>query len=153
MLRSRPERNWVCISAFCLIPTDEGVFSAAYRKTTTMLFKMLWVERTFQLNNDMVKPRQVFVTKSRVLAGKVEEYFLKLLESLKTASQSPRELKELVKSRKARSDEEENLVDMDDEENWRSDLPTKFSKLLDSHFPLFITFDHVSLLLDFIFNH
>ncbi|KAG5646925.1 hypothetical protein DXG03_002001 [Asterophora parasitica] len=114
-------------------------------KTTTMLFKMLWIERTFQMNTqDMTKPRQIFVTKSRVLAGKVEEYFLKLLESLKTASQSPEELKKLVAARKkAQSEDEDNLVDMDDEDNWRSDLPVKFSELQDSHFPLFLTFDHL----------
>jgi hypothetical protein len=35
-------------------------------------------------------------------------------------------------------------VDADDELNWRSDLPTKYSDLKDEHFPLFITFDRVS---------
>ncbi len=46
------------------------------RKTTTMLFKMLLVERTFQLmESDLPRPRQVFVTKSRMLAKKVQEYF------------------------------------------------------------------------------
>jgi hypothetical protein len=113
-----------------------------------MLFKMLWIERTFQLNNtDVSKPRQLFVTKSRFLAVKVEEYFLKLLESLKTASQSPQELQQLARSRKSLT-EEENLVDHDDDINWRSDLPVKFSELLDSHFPLFVTFDRVSIVID-----
>lgn len=111
-----------------------------------MLFKMLWIERTFQLNSsDMPKPRQLFVTKSRFLAVKVEEYFLKLLDSLKTASQSPLELRQLAQSRKKLTGEE-NLVDHDDEINWRGDLPTKFSELLDSHFPLFLTFDQVMFL-------
>ncbi|GLB36677.1 putative uvrD-like helicase C-terminal domain [Lyophyllum shimeji] len=117
-------------------------------KTTTMLFKMLWIERTYQLNsNDVAKPRQIFVTKSRVLAGKVEEYFLKLLESLKTASQSPEELRKVIQARKAQA-EEDNLVDIDDEDNWRSDLPVKFSELQDSHFPLFITFDRLCELIE-----
>lgn len=36
------------------------------------------------------------------------------------------------------------MVDEDDQENWRSDLPRQFSALEDEHFPLFITFDKVS---------
>ena len=109
-----------------------------------MLFKMLWIERTYQLNSDcMTKPRQIFVTKSRVLAGKVEEYFLKLLDSLKMSSQSPQELKKIV-ARRGIEPEEDNLVDIDEDEYWRADLPSKFSELQDSNFPLFITFDRVS---------
>lgn len=108
-----------------------------------MLFKMLWIERTFQLNNASIeKPRQIFVTKSRVLAGKVEEYFVKLLESLKM-TQNPRQLKKIVESRKIHP-QEDILVDDDDEDSWRSDIPSKFSELVDHHFPLFITFDRVS---------
>ncbi|KAG6879012.1 hypothetical protein C0992_005839, partial [Termitomyces sp. T32_za158] len=112
-----------------------------------MLFKMLWIERTFQMNSgDVSKPRQIFVTKSRVLAGKVEEYFTKLLESLKVASQSPEDLRKLVLAKRNQVDDD-NLVDLDDEDNWRSDLPCKFSELQDSNFPLFLTFDR---LCDFI---
>ncbi|KAG6874166.1 hypothetical protein C0995_005584 [Termitomyces sp. Mi166 len=114
-------------------------------KTTTMLFKMLWIERTFQMNSDDVsKPRQIFVTKSRVLAGKVEEYFMKLLESLKVSSQSPENLQKFVLAKRNQVDDD-NLIDLDDEDNWRSDLPRKYSELQDSHFPLFLTFDRVGL--------
>ncbi|KAG6919462.1 hypothetical protein DXG01_005721 [Tephrocybe rancida] len=121
-------------------------------KTTTMLFKMLWIERTFQMNsNDLPKPRQIFVTKSRVLAGKVEEYFLKLLESLKTASKSREDLRKLTLARKAEN-EDDNLVDLDDEDNWRSDLPRRFSELQDSHFPLFLTFDRLCDLIEADFD-
>ncbi|KAG6859929.1 hypothetical protein C0995_001823 [Termitomyces sp. Mi166 len=116
-------------------------------KTTTMLFKMLWIERTFQMNSDDVsKPRQIFVTKSRVLAGKVEEYFMKLLESLKVSSQSPENLQKLVLAKRNQVDDD-NLIDLDDEDNWRSDLP-KFSELQDSHFPLFLTFDRLCDLIE-----
>jgi len=109
-----------------------------------MLFKMLWIERTYQLNSDCIaKPRQIFVTKSRVLAGKVEEYFLKLLDSLKVSFQSPQELKKIA-AHKGTEPKEDNLVDFDEDECWRADLPSKFSGLQDSNFPLFITFDRVS---------
>ncbi|KNZ80017.1 TPR and ankyrin repeat-containing protein 1 [Termitomyces sp. J132] len=121
-------------------------------KTTTMLFKMLWIERTFQTNsNDVPRPRQMFVTKSRVLAGKVEEYFLKLLESLNVTSQSPENLRKLVLAKRNQTDDD-NLVDLDDEDNWRSDLPRKFSELQDSHFPLFLTFDRLCDLIEADFD-
>lgn len=90
----------------------------------------------------MPKPRQLFVTQSRVLAGKVEEYFSKLIESLVTAAHSPQELKKLVANKTQQGEE---LIDEDDEADWRSDLPKKFSLLEDDHFPMFITFDRVGL--------
>ncbi|EEB88265.1 hypothetical protein MPER_13994, partial [Moniliophthora perniciosa FA553] len=37
--------------------------------------------------------------------------------------------------------EQAGLVDLDEEEEYRSLLPTKFSELKDEHFPLFVTFD------------
>ncbi|KAK0478174.1 hypothetical protein IW261DRAFT_1482258 [Armillaria novae-zelandiae] len=110
-------------------------------KTTTMLFKMLLVERTFQLmESDLPRPRQVFVTKSRMLAKKVQEYFSKLASSLTMASQTFAELMRLPKSTQYQEDDV-GLVDVDDIIDWRSDLPAKFSELEGKHFPLFITFD------------
>jgi hypothetical protein len=109
-----------------------------------MLFKMLWIERTYQLNRDTIlKPRQIFVTKSRVLAEKVKEYFMKLLDTLQTTSKSLEDLTKGAadKSVKARLD---GLADLDDNDHWRpANLPKKFSELQDSSFPLFITFDAV----------
>lgn len=108
-----------------------------------MLFKMLGIERAFQAQQHSIsKPRQLFVTQSRVLAGKVEEYFAKLLESLSTAGQSPKEMAKVAKSRKL-NEEEGGLIDLDDDVAWRADLPQKFSLLQDKHFPLFLTFDRV----------
>ena len=47
-----------------------------------MLFKMLGIERAYAQKAGaglaVVKPRQIFVTQSRVLATRVEEYFAKL---------------------------------------------------------------------------
>ena len=58
-----------------------------------MLFKMLLVERTYLLAADQIpRPRQIFVTKSRVLAKKVQDYLSKLSESLAVASWSMDEL-------------------------------------------------------------
>jgi len=108
-----------------------------------MLFKMLGIERAYLLRKEtMSKPRQIFVTQSRVLAGKVDEYFQKLLESLNASNKSREELVQLAAKRRVEH-ETGGLVDLDDDDHWRSDLPAKFSDLRDEHFPLFLTFDKV----------
>ncbi|KAF9647525.1 hypothetical protein BDM02DRAFT_3187952 [Thelephora ganbajun] len=114
-------------------------------KTTTMLFKMLGVERTWQQYPDMgPKPRQVFVTQSKVLATKVEEYFAQLMGSLEAAADSRDRLRMMVKEANQRA----RLMDQDDDKNWRSDLPDKFSELSEEHFPLFITYDRLCTMLE-----
>ena len=109
-------------------------------KTTTMLFKMLGIEHAWKQLPDMWdKPHQIFVTQSRVLATKVEEYFSKLMLSLEAASYSPEELQRMASS----IEKEMELIDLDDMDQWRPDLPRKFSELTDANFPLFITYDRV----------
>ncbi|PBL01521.1 hypothetical protein ARMGADRAFT_984178 [Armillaria gallica] len=106
-------------------------------KTTTMLFKMLLVERTFRLMaSELPRPRQVFVTKSRMLAKKVQEYFAKLAGSLAMASHSPADVPTAPQYQA-----DLGMVDADDIVDWRTDLPAKYSELEEKHFPLFITFD------------
>ncbi|KAK7464390.1 hypothetical protein VKT23_006556 [Stygiomarasmius scandens] len=110
-------------------------------KTTTLLFKMLLIERTFQLAaGDAPKPRQIFVTQSRILAKKVEQYFSTLVKSLSATNQSLDELRQLRASRKYLEDDED-MIDVDDILDWSGDLPNKFSELRDEHFPLFTTFN------------
>lgn len=105
-----------------------------------MLFKMVGIEHAWKQFPDMWdKPRQIFVTQSRVLATKVEEYFSKLMLSVDAASYTPEELKKLSKD----IEKEMVFIDLDDMEQWRSDLPTKFSDLTDDSFPLFITYERV----------
>jgi len=107
-----------------------------------MLFKMLGIQRIWQQYPDMgPRPRQLFITQSRVLATKVEEYFVKLMSSLETSTCSPKEL------HRTQMDVEKEIeyVDQDDNPQWRSDLPERFSELLDDHFPLFITYDRVRI--------
>ncbi|KAK0232752.1 hypothetical protein IW262DRAFT_1259998, partial [Armillaria fumosa] len=115
-------------------------------KTTTMLFKMLLIERTFQLmGSDLPRPRQVFVTKSRMLAKKVQEYFEKLTSSLAIAS---RPSADLTNQSRAQYRDDSGLIDADDIVDWRTDLPAKYSELEERHFPLFITFDNLCDLLE-----
>ena len=107
-----------------------------------MLFKMLSIQRTWQQYPDIgPKPRQVFVTQSRVLATKVEEYFAKLMSSLEASAYSLEELRMIEKD----VEQEIEYVDQDDDGQWRPDLPDRFSELLDGHFPLFTTYDRVRI--------
>ncbi|KAH9919768.1 uncharacterized protein BXZ73DRAFT_104876 [Epithele typhae] len=116
-------------------------------KTTTMLFKMLGIERAWESHREsMPKPRQLFVTQSRVLAEKVEEYFVKLLDSLATAGQSPTELVKIAARKKQQ--QEQGLVDRDEEIYWRGDLPKRYGALQNEHFPMFVTYDHICRLLE-----
>jgi hypothetical protein len=111
-----------------------------------MLFKILGLERSYGMGSPppgLKKPRQVFVTKSRVLAGKVKEYYVKLSESLSTAGLSPQQLAELSKHKRSQQ-QDTALLDQDEEGTWSDDIPSRFSLLRDEHFPLFITFSDVS---------
>jgi hypothetical protein len=107
-----------------------------------MLFKMLGIERAYSmLSEDLAHPRQVFITQSRVLVGKVEELFFKYLESLSAGSSGLQNTFQRIRNRDV---DDGFRIDEDDNEEWRSDLPQKYSELEDRHFPLFITFDAVS---------
>ncbi|KAG2034294.1 hypothetical protein BDR03DRAFT_1093813 [Suillus americanus] len=107
-------------------------------KTTTMLFKILGIQRAWELSaTDMPKPRQIFVTKSRMLATNVEEYFTRLLESLALAGHTLPEIAKL----KAQSIEND-LIDPDDAPEMN--IPARYSQLEDKHFPLFVTFDQLA---------
>ena len=107
------------------------------RKTTTMVFKILGIERTTQML-DLPKVKQVFVTQSRVLADRVEEYFNGLIKSYATNSLTAEEME----WRSAKKKEvEKNLMELDEEDESLSDLPPRFGLLEDKHFPLFLTFD------------
>ncbi|KAI6165387.1 hypothetical protein EDD17DRAFT_225222 [Pisolithus thermaeus] len=111
-------------------------------KTTTMLFKMLGIQRAWQLHSegfDLPRPRQIFVTKSRMLAKKVEEYFVKLLQSLSLAGCTLEELARLQSRHVDRG-----LIDDDDVPDTQSGIPQRYSELEDHHFPLFLTFDQLA---------
>ena len=110
------------------------------------MFKMLGIERTWDnlrdtFHDTFPRPRQLFVTQSRVLAEKVEEYYRKLSQSHAAAQRTAEESHQLADAKQATHDQ--GLVDRDEEEFWRGDLPKSYGELKDEHFPLFLTFDHV----------
>ncbi|KAI0089815.1 hypothetical protein BDY19DRAFT_86920 [Irpex rosettiformis] len=120
-------------------------------KTTTMLFKMLGIERAYEnlrseLDGELARPRQLFVTQSRVLAEKVQEYYVKLAMSQAAAQRTAEESSNLASQQKVQ--EEKGLFDHDEEEEHHGTLPKSFKELKDEHFPLFVTFDHLCRLLE-----
>ncbi|KIM51667.1 hypothetical protein SCLCIDRAFT_33255 [Scleroderma citrinum Foug A] len=111
-------------------------------KTTSMLFKMLAIQRAWEEAPDAPKPRQLFVTKSPILAAKVEECFTNLVDSLALAGCNEEELRRLrsrnnVKQRRP-------MIDPLDAVDYRPGTPQKYSELRDHDFPLFITFDQLA---------
>ncbi|KAL0571720.1 hypothetical protein V5O48_010244, partial [Marasmius crinis-equi] len=115
-------------------------------KTTTLLFKMLLVEHTYQLaESGTPKPRQVFVTQSRILAKKVKEYFATLARALQVSTQSPNELRG---AQDTFFDAEDDNIALDDIKDWYRDLPARFSQLEDHHFPLFVTYSALCSMLE-----
>ncbi|KAH7101458.1 hypothetical protein BKA62DRAFT_176919 [Auriculariales sp. MPI-PUGE-AT-0066] len=111
-------------------------------KTTTILFRLLAREQIYRAQNGGGrKPRQLFVTQSRVLASKVEEYYRKLHESISIADQRLKDLERRKDLALPRVNYSDDLVPVDDEQEYRSDLPSRFSELQDEHFPLFLTME------------
>lgn len=112
-----------------------------------MLFKMLGRELAYlqgSAEKGVSKPRQLFVTQSRVLATRVEEYCGKLMESLSLANKTKHELLTIAERRRGVEVQSEMMLfDPDDDATWKADLPKKFSLLEDRHFPLFLSFDKV----------
>lgn len=112
-----------------------------------MLFKMLGIERAYGQqcsdSSSVPKPRQLFVTQSRVLASRVEEYFSKLLDSLAVAKKTNQEIRDLAEKKRLLQDNTTPLYHPDDDVSWQALLPQKFSLLQDEHFPLFLTFERV----------
>ncbi|KAJ2932243.1 hypothetical protein H1R20_g4868, partial [Candolleomyces eurysporus] len=120
-------------------------------KTTTALFKMLGIECAYTQQSEtlsVARPRQIFVTQSRVLVTRVEESFSKLLGSLEVTKKSKKELKELAGQQQLQKEGDGVLYDVEDDVTWKAGLPKKFSLLKDEHFPLFLTFDRLCQLLE-----
>ena len=115
-----------------------------------MMWKMFGIELTHQdrrFSEAISRPRQVFITQSRSLATRVEESYAKLTKVLTTHGKNLKQLKEIAAEQKDRIQHQTGLVDHDEEEDYRSSLPARFSQLRDEHFPLFVTFDKVRGLL------
>ncbi|KAH9065004.1 hypothetical protein EDB87DRAFT_1597138 [Lactarius vividus] len=116
-------------------------------KTTVIVFKIFGIERAWQNRGSVgPRPRQLFITKSQLLANKVEHDYTNLLFSLSAGPDMPQYVSERIQHWNSRR--RSKILDLDDAEGMRDDLPEKFSELQDSHFPLFITVDTLWSLLE-----
>ncbi|KAF9042114.1 hypothetical protein BJ165DRAFT_1529567 [Panaeolus papilionaceus] len=107
-------------------------------KTTTMLHKMLWVQRAYHLHTaNTQRPRQVFVTRSSVLARKVEEHFSTYMAAGKINE---------FRTRFAQS-ESSDLINQNGFSAWKESKAT-FKGLKDEDFPLFIPLEDLYYLLE-----
>ncbi|KAG9047264.1 hypothetical protein FS837_002667 [Tulasnella sp. UAMH 9824] len=119
----------------CLIMGRSGT-----GKTTCMIFRMI----KLNLASDTFgrKLRQVFVTHSRTLARRVRLYCAELMQ---TETHQP-------EGSARKSTAGPLLLDMDESAEEDGVLPSKFSQLQDSHFPLCLNFDQLCGLLEADFN-
>lgn len=131
-------------TGYVVVPQSETrLIPIAVRKTTVIVFKILGIERAWQNRGSIgPRPRQLFITKSQLLADKVEQDYVDLLLSLYAGPDTPQYVCERIQHWK--SHRKEKVSDPDGAEGMRDDLPEKFSELQDSHFPLFITVENVS---------
>ncbi|KAG8698871.1 hypothetical protein FRC08_005657, partial [Ceratobasidium sp. 394] len=108
-------------------------------KTTALIYKMQSIQAS------TVKPiRQLFVTRSPVLARHVESSFGRLADSANMEAEGATE----PKLGETPKDLDQALVEFDNEVDLRDDLPPRFSLLEDSHFPLFISFEKLCSLIE-----
>ncbi|KAI9453661.1 hypothetical protein BJY52DRAFT_1418183 [Lactarius psammicola] len=116
-------------------------------KTTAIVFKIFGIERAWQNRGGVgPRPRQLFITKSQLLADKVEHDYVNLLFSLSAGPDTPQYVCERIQH--WNSHRRNDVLDPNGTEGMRDDLPEKFSGLQDSHFPLFITVDNLWSLLE-----
>ena len=103
-----------------------------------MTFKMFGIERAIRTRATELesKPRQLFVTQSPVLASRVKAFYHKFSEFVSS-------MMGVVRGSVTEHDRDEEMDDPEDDEEFRDELPKRFSELQDSHFPLFLTFDKV----------
>ena len=108
-----------------------------------IVFKIFGIERAWQ-NQGCIgpRPRQLFITKSRLLAEKVKRDYVSLLYSLSTGPDAPLYVRERIQRWNSRR--KSVIFNPDDTDGKRDDLPKNFSELRDSDFPLFLTMDAVS---------
>ncbi|KAG8760604.1 hypothetical protein FRC11_000178, partial [Ceratobasidium sp. 423] len=114
-------------------------------KTTALIYKMRAINQKLA-ELEWGEKRQLFVTRSPVLARHVESSFRGLIDSANIANKTPEELAEMARSSKDRS--APALVEFDSEVDLRKDLPSRYSLLKKGHFPLFVSFEKLCSLVE-----
>ncbi|CAB4422233.1 unnamed protein product [Rhizophagus irregularis] len=121
-------------------------------KTTCIIFRQIASYLNRQLcktsSNDRVFiKRQIFITVSPNLRDRVKEYFNKLRESAMLAGKKISMAQFYEYRRKKEEAEADGTDTMLEEGDDDDDIPNSFHELEDHHFPLFITYDKFSKML------
>ncbi|RHZ88681.1 hypothetical protein Glove_21g295 [Diversispora epigaea] len=127
-------------------------------KTTSIMFRQISSYQIDQLNItsslngycENFHKRQIFITVSYNLCRRVEKYFNGLLEAVAFARKTAADYNEYVRKREESDEieEKDEILEEDDEEEELSKIPNSFRLLNDNHFPLFITYEKFSKMLE-----
>ena len=123
-----------------------------FRLVASYLNNKLYKSPSLRVKNGNVYKRQIFVTVSYNLCRRVKDYFNKLRESAEFAGKSKDELIEYAEKRKKEGEvieeaDDDTLLEEGDEDKDMRDIPDSFRQLTDDHFPLFITYEKFSKML------
>ncbi|CAG8567860.1 13873_t:CDS:10 [Dentiscutata erythropus] len=106
------------------------------------------------MQENVFNKRQIFVTVSPTLCTRVKQYFNRLRESAMLAEKkmSFTQFYEYTKKKDEESIDnnqpDDSLFEEDEEEKLLGDIPNSFRQLTDDHFPLFITYEKFSQMLE-----
>ncbi|PKY58174.1 P-loop containing nucleoside triphosphate hydrolase protein [Rhizophagus irregularis] len=122
-------------------------------KTTCVIFRQIASYLNRQLcktssNDKTFNIRQIFITLSPNLCHRVKEYFNRLRESAMLAGKKI-SMTQFYEYKRKKEEEEvlDGIDSMFEEGNEEDDIPNSFHELADHHFPLFITYDKFSKML------
>ncbi|CAG8502109.1 4772_t:CDS:10 [Ambispora gerdemannii] len=104
-------------------------------------------------NQDSSHMRQIFITVSHILCRQVKEYFYRLRKSaiLAETKMTIDQFHEYVRKKEKEYDTDQTdnkMLEEGDEEKELSHIPNSFSQLTEDHFPLFITYEKFSKMLE-----
>jgi hypothetical protein len=123
-----------------------------FRLVASYLNNQLYKTPSLRVNNGNIYKRQIFITVSYNLCRRVKDYFNKLRESAVYAGKSQDELKDYARRKENEGDiidteSDDTLLEEGDEDRELGDIPNSFRQLTDDHFPLFITYEKFSKML------
>jgi hypothetical protein len=98
-------------------------------------------------NDRVFHKRQIFITLSPNLCHRVKEYFNRLRESAMLAGKKITMAQFYEYKRKKEEEEADGIDSMFEEGEEEDDIPNTFRELADHHFPLFITYEKFSKML------
>ncbi|KAK4705245.1 hypothetical protein P7C70_g960, partial [Phenoliferia sp. Uapishka_3] len=121
-------------------------------KTTSILLRILSYQKAEEAHPNIMETflRQVFITQSNLLASKVRKYYESIWRTFASSGLSKEEAAKLAIARATAA--RDDLEDVEDESAGLRGLPSRFSELTAEHYPLFVSWDTLVLLLENDYN-